>query len=553
MSTHKHIDRICAAAAVLSLLLAVLFCCGEAWGLQPASRAMGYEARLFDTDRVHTIDIVMDGWDSFIQTCENEEYAPCAVVVDGEAYQNVGIRAKGNTSLSSVSAMGSERYSFKLEFDHYQAANTYYGLDKLCLNNMIQDNTYMKDCLTYRLMGEFGVNAPLCSYVWITVNGEDWGLYLAVEGIEDSFLRRNYGKAQGSLYKPDSVSMGGGPGNGRGFDMDGLPAGDGEEGWPGGDPPGQLPPDAAGGGPGDFAPPGQGGGAPEPPSGGRAPEEGRFPDGADGGPFSNGWDGGQGPGGGGPGGMGSADVKLQYSDEDPDSYADIFDNAKTDVSEAGQARLIRALKALGGGDAESALDMDQVLRYFVVHNFVVNGDSYTGSMVHNYYLYEEDGKLSMLPWDYNLAFGTFQGGDAAAAVNDPIDTPLSASGDGDRPMFDWIVGSEAYRERYHALFEEFLEGVDPAAMIEETAALIAPYVEKDPTKFCTVGEFTAGVEALKTFCALRAESVSGQLAGTVPATDQGQLDDPAALVDAASLTLSDMGTMGGGMGGRRGR
>ena len=223
------------------------------------------------------------------------------------------------------------------------------------------------------------------------------------------------------------------------------------------------------------------------------------------------------------------------------------------MSEAGQARLIQALKALGGGDAESALDMDQVLRYFVVHNFVVNGVSYTGSMVHNYYLYEEDGKLSMLPWDYNLAFGTFQGGDAAAAVNDPIDTPLSAAGDGDRPMFDWIVGGEAYRERYHALFAEFLEGVDAAAMIEETAALIAPYVEKDPTKFCTAEEFTAGVEALKTFCALRAESVSGQLAGTVPATDQGQLDDPEALVDASSLTLSDMGTMGGGMGGRRGR
>ena len=562
MSTHKHIDRICAAAAVLSLLLAVLFCCGEAWGLQPASRVMGYEARLFDADRVHTIDIVMDGWDSFIQTCENEEYAPCAVVVDGEAYQNVGIRAKGNTSLSSVSAMGSERYSFKLEFDHYQAANTYYGLDKLCLNNMIQDNTYMKDCLTYRLMGEFGVNAPLCSYVWITVNGEDWGLYLAVEGIEDSFLRRNYGKAQGSLYKPDSASMGGGPGNGRGFDMDGPPAGSGDGDRSGEDFPGRLPPDAAGGGPGDFAPSSQGGGAPELPSGGRAPEEagdgmpsppegGQPPDGGDGGmpaaeggrPFPDGGDGGQGPGGGGPGGMGSADVKLQYSDEDPDSYANIFDNAKTDVSEAGQARLIQALKALGGGDAESALDMDQVLRYFVVHNFVVNGDSYTGSMVHNYYLYEQDGRLSLIPWDYNLAFGTFQGNDASGAVNDPIDSPLSVTGDGDRPMADWIFSSEEYTALYHQYFAEFIASVDPATLIKQTQALIAPYVERDPTRFCTTEEFQAGTAALKAFCALRAESVSGQLAGSIPSTTAGQDADGGALVDASDLNLSDMGAM----------
>ena len=90
-----------------------------------------------------------------------------------------------------------------------------------------------------------------------------------------------------------------------------------------------------------------------------------------------------------------------------DSYANIFDSAKTEVSEADQNRLVQALKALGEGDVEAAVDVDKVLRYFVVHNFVVNGDSYTGSMVHNYYLYEEDGLLSMIPWDYNLAFGTF--------------------------------------------------------------------------------------------------------------------------------------------------
>ncbi len=63
--------------------------------------------------------------------------------------------------------------------------------------------------------------------------------------------------------------------------------------------------------------------------------------------------------------------------------------------------------------------MDEVLRYFVVHNFVVNGDSYTGSMIHNYYLYEQDGKLSMIPWDYNLAFGGFQGSDAASRRQRP--------------------------------------------------------------------------------------------------------------------------------------
>ena len=218
MSTHKHIDRICVVITVLCLIVTVLFVNGEALGIKSASRAPGYEDTLFDTSRVHTIEIVIDDWYAFLETCESEEYSVCAVVIDNESVKNVAIRGKGNTSLSTVRTLGSERYSFKIEFDHFQSGKSYHGLDKLSLNNIIQDNTYMKDYLSCRLMAAFGVTAPLCSFVYITVNGEDWGLYLAVEGVEDSFLERNYGRDAGELYKPDSMSFGGG-GDGGSFNM----------------------------------------------------------------------------------------------------------------------------------------------------------------------------------------------------------------------------------------------------------------------------------------------------------------------------------------------
>ena len=507
MSTHKYVDKLCAAALVLCLLLTFGFMNGEALGIQPAASVMGYETRLFDTEQVHTIDIVMDDWDGFLETCENEEYAQCAVVIDGEAYQNTAIRAKGNTSLTMVSSMDSDRYSFKLEFDHYDSGRTYYGLDKLSLNNIIQDTTYMKDYLTYQMMGAFGVDAPLCSYVYITVNGQDWGLYLAVEGVEDGFLRRNYGSDSGELYKPDSMSFGGGRGNGREFDMKNVM---------------------------DFS------------------ENGAFPSPPEAQPFDstqNTSESERHRGGGPGGGMGSDDVKLRYIDDDPDSYSNIFQNAKTDITKADQARLIASLKALSEGERlEGVLDIDEVLRYFVVHNFVRNGDSYTGSMVHNYYLYEEEGRLSMIPWDYNLAYGTFQGGDAGSEVNAPIDTPVS--GGDSRPMVDWIFDSQEYTALYHQYFQEFLETVDTAGLIDTAAELIAPYVEKDPTRFYTYEEFETGVETLRTFCRLRSESIAGQLAGTIPSTENGQAADASALVDASSITLSDMGTMDqGGFGG----
>ena len=508
MSTHPYIDKLCAAALVLCLLLAAAFMHGQALGIRPAASVMGYETRLFDTGRVHTIDIVMDDWDGFVESCENEEYASCAVVIDGETYPNTAIRAKGNTSLTMVSAMDSDRYSFKLEFDHYNSGRTYYGLDKLSLNNIIQDTTCMKDYLTYRMMGAFGVDAPLCSYVYITVNGQDWGLYLAVEGVEDGFLRRNYGRDSGALYKPDSLSFGGGRGNGQAFRMEALQ--DSSE-FPPSPPDGQT----FGGGPG-------------------RPEEAREAGASAG--FAK-----------GPGGMGSDDVKLRYIDDDPDSYSNIFQNAKTDVTKADKTRLIASLKALSKGEnLEAVLDIDEVLRYFVVHNYVRNGDSYTGSMVHNYYLYEKDGRLSMIPWDYNLAYGTFQGGDANSEVNAPIDSPVS--GGDSRPMVDWIFSSPTYTELYHQYFQEFLDTVDPGALIDEAEALIAPYVKKDPTWFYTYEEFETGVETIRAFCRLRGESISGQLSGAIPSTEEGQTADASALVDASSIRLSDMGEMGHGGG-----
>ncbi len=536
MSAHKNIDRICIIATALCVMLTAILMSCASLGTGKKGITMGYEKRLFDNDRVHTIDIVMDDWDGFLETAQSEEYSNCTVIIDGEAYKNVGIRGKGNTSLSTVSSMDSDRYSFKVEFDQYDKNKSYHGLDKLSLNNVIQDNTYMKDYLTYQMMNEFGASAPLCSFAYITVNGEDWGLYLAVEGVEDSFLQRNFGNDYGNLYKPDSMSFGGGRGNGKDFDMKDFTDDSGSDENSG--------KDNMQGGFGQFAPPNMQGGMPQMPEGVEIPEDFDFST-MENGEFQTP----EMPGGFG-GGKGSDDVKLHYTDDNYDSYTNIFNSAKTDITDSDKDRLIASLKDLSEyNNLDEVVDIENVIRYFVVHNFVCNGDSYTGSMIHNYYLYEENGKLSMLPWDYNLAYGTFQGGNATGQVNSPIDTPVS--GDmSERPMVGWIFSSDEYTEMYHEYFDEFLAEVDITAIIDNAYGLISEYVEKDPTKFCTYEEFEKGVTTLRTFCQLRSESVKGQLDGTIPSTTEGQNADNSALIDASSITLSDMGTMNmGGKGG----
>lgn len=573
MSTHKQIDRICCGVLVLVLLLTIVFMNAGKLGVQAVSRALGYESKLFDTSIVHTIDIEMEDWDTFLEGCTDEEYVSCSLVIDQEAYQNVAIRAKGNTSLTSVASYGNDRYSFKVEFDHYEQAKTYYGLDKLCLNNIIQDNTYMKDYVSYQMMAEAGVASPLCSFVYITVNGEDFGLYLAVEGVEESFLERNYGTDYGELYKPDSMSMGGGRGNGAGFDPGegGLWEDGNFEESPAGNsagrmnemPPedmenfgGQAPPEGMESFEGQMPPEDMGnfGGQVPPEDMGVPNTEMSSKDISGSETDASGVEREKVPG---KMTMGSEDVSLIYTDDEYDSYTNIFENAKTKISDSDKDRLIASLKNLNEGEnIEDVVDAEEVIRYFVVHNFVCNFDSYTGFMIHNYYLYEKDGQLSMIPWDYNLAFGGFESGtDAQSLVNYPMDSPVSGGTVESRPMLAWIFADEKYTELYHQYFSEFLSQYfindEFEKMIDTVSEMIAPYVEKDPTKFCSYEEFQEGVSTLKTFCSLRAESIQGQLDGTISSTgtaqqflSEEQQTEAFEGVEAGDLAIETMGTMG---------
>ena len=388
------------------------------------------------------------------------------------------------------------------------------------------------------MMNEMGVAAPLCSYVYITVNGEDWGLYLAVEGVEESFLQRNYGKDYGELYKPDSMNMGGGRGNGEKFDMDEFmndSESDNSE-------------------TNDQIQNKNQNNFPQMPNGNQGNNVKQKPDGFGGGHPQNGKP--NGMQGNMSGGMrnGSDDVLLKYIDDNAESYSNIFESAKTNITEADKTRLIKALKKLSNGeDLDSTVDIDAVIRYFVVHNFVVNFDSYTGSMIHNYYLYENDGQMQMIPWDYNLAFGGFQSmGGATSLVNYPIDSPVSGGNISDRPMIAWILNSKEYTELYHKYFSQFITSYFDSGcfteMIDNINAMISPYVEKDPTKFCTYEEFEKGIATLKEFCLLRAESINGQLDGTIGSTSDTQESET--LIDAQNLQINDMGSMGDIMGGK---
>lgn len=456
MIRHRLVDQICLAGLVVALMITALL---SVWASVQEENgvAMAYETRLFDDTRVHTIDITIDDWGALIEEAQEERYVPCTLTIDDEVFRQVGIRAKGNNSLRLTSEYELTRYSLKVEFDHYLPQGNYHGLDKLSLDASFQDNSYLKTVLAFDMMRFMGAPTPLCSYAWVRVNGEDWGLFLAVEECEEAFAGRNFGWDHGVLYQPDYRSLN---------------------------------------------------------------DE-------------------------------NADVALRYIDEQPSSYPNIFDHVKTPMVHSDQRRLIEALRKLSQGEVTTAVHTDEVLRYFVVQVFVMNWDSYLGHTGHNYILYEEEGRLWMLPWDYNLAFGTYALGmsdpirDPNVLINYPIDTPAEGSIMRQRPLYHELMKEDALFAQYHSLFSSFLADYFDSgrfeALLQEKEALIAPYVKKDPTAFCSYADHQLAVDTLRQVCQKRKESIQGQLEGRYPSTLAQQQAQPDVGVDATMIDLRALG------------
>lgn len=543
MIAHKHITKIIAvvmAVAVCLCLCAVAFSGQIAEAIGNTGISMEYETELFDTNSILTVNILMDetGWNDMLANATAEEYYQCDVEINGTAFYRVAIRPKGNTSLTSIASdPTTDRYSFKLEFDHYVDGQTCFGLDKLILNNNFADATNMKEALIYDMYRYLGADASLYNYAKISVNGEYWGVYLALEAVEDSFLLRNYGAQSGGLYKPDSMNIGDGKDFGD-FNADDMDFGN------------MTPPDTQGNAnqanssapsqtPDTVDPPqnrdssGETSAEPSTDSGERPSMDFNFAGGKGG--FS----------------MSGGGADLNYTDDELDSYETIWDGEVTSTKKSDHKRVVTALKNISeGNDLETYMDIDNLLRYMAVHVFSVNEDSLSGMMAHNYYLYESGGKLNLIPWDYNLALGGMGGSsDATSVVNDAIDNAFSGTN-----FFDTLMEDETYHDQYYAylrqLVSEYIDGGGFDAFYEWVRSQIDELVKTDPTAFYSYDEYLTAVDTLYQVVKLRGESIQGQLDGTIPSTESAQRSSDA-LVDASTLDISVMGSMntGGGGGG----
>lgn len=153
-------------------------------------------------------------------------------------------------------------------------------------------------------------------------------------------------------------------------------------------------------------------------------------------------------------------MDLDYLGEDWKDYErDYVLKSKKKTSDT--TRLLQLIKFLHHSDdeqfaqeVEAFLNVDSFLRFLAVNTLLVNMDSYLG-VGHNYYLYHNSttGQYEMLPWDLNLAFGTFRVGSTQQIMDLDIDQPSS----GRKILIDRLLNIEKYKEQYHRHLKTFIE------------------------------------------------------------------------------------------------
>lgn len=210
----------------------------EGWGyLSHSDKVDPDYLTVFDQNKVSRVDIVFesDDWQTMQDDIEDlyggngggpggpgggsfSEEKPvmvmCQWYFNGGKWTDVGIRYKGNSSLSSGYNSGNGKLPFRVDFDHFEDVNPliddqrFYGFKELSISSNFDDVSLLHEKVATDMFRLFGVPAPISSFyeIWVDMgNGIPvyFGLYTNVEVVFDTMLKDRFGSESGNCYKPD--------------------------------------------------------------------------------------------------------------------------------------------------------------------------------------------------------------------------------------------------------------------------------------------------------------------------------------------------------------
>ncbi len=143
----------------------------------------------------------------------NPTYVPVTVEFEGDTWTNVGWRFKGNSSLKSTWGSGNMKLPLRLDFDQFEDEypeiddQRFYGFEQLTFSSGFNDTSFLCEKVAADIFREAGVPAAQTAFYEVYVDyGKGpiyFGLYTAVEVVDDTVIETQFEDDDGNVYKPE--------------------------------------------------------------------------------------------------------------------------------------------------------------------------------------------------------------------------------------------------------------------------------------------------------------------------------------------------------------
>lgn len=158
-------------------------------------------------------------------------FSSASMFFNGIEWYHVGVRFKGNSSLRTTWQSGNMKLAFRFDFDEFEddypeiKNQRFYGFQKVSFSNNYDDQSFLHEKVAADIFRDAGLKAPKTAYYRMYVDYGDgpiyFGLYTAVEIVEDNMLDDQFGSSDGNCYKPegDAATFASGTFNTTEFDL----------------------------------------------------------------------------------------------------------------------------------------------------------------------------------------------------------------------------------------------------------------------------------------------------------------------------------------------
>ena len=131
---------------------------------------------------------------------------PATLNFEGESYDSVGVRYKGNSTFCLPTDQGNRKVPYNIEMNHFIQGQKLENLKKIKLANAWMDPTFAKEITASHIYKKY-LPSPEVNLLKLNVQDNYLGIYVNTESIDKQFLQKHFGEKDGVFFKCDPVQV----------------------------------------------------------------------------------------------------------------------------------------------------------------------------------------------------------------------------------------------------------------------------------------------------------------------------------------------------------